>query len=62
MLNCRESTRLMSESQERALSNKEKIALKFHTLICRGCRNFGEHLKVIRQAANRFAKGNSESK
>lgn len=62
MINCRESTRLLSEEQERELSRKEQIALRFHTLICSHCRRFGKHITIIRQAARRFAKGESEGK
>lgn len=62
MLNCRESTRLMSEAQERELGFKEKLSLKFHTLMCGSCRKFGKHMDVIRQAAKRFAGGENEEK
>ncbi|WP_210433552.1 zf-HC2 domain-containing protein [Zobellella endophytica] len=55
MLNCRQATQLMSESQERALTTGEKLALKLHTLMCRGCRNFERQLPVIRRIARRYA-------
>lgn len=62
MINCRESTRLLSEAQERQLSPKEKVALHFHTLICSHCRRFGRHMDILRQAAQRFARGENEGK
>ncbi|WP_445398303.1 zf-HC2 domain-containing protein [Zobellella sp. An-6] len=55
MLNCRQATQLMSESQDRPLAAGEKLALKLHTLMCRGCRNFEQQLPVIRRIARRYA-------
>lgn len=62
MLNCREATRLLSESQERVLNLKEKMALKAHTIICSGCRNFEKHMDALRKTAKTFAKGVNEEK
>lgn len=61
MLNCRDATQLISESQERKLSLKERMALKFHLMMCSGCQNFKEQIGVIRFIANRYAKKNSDS-
>jgi hypothetical protein len=55
MLNCRQATQLMSESQDRPLTNGEKLALKLHTLMCKGCRNFEQQLPVIRLIARNYA-------
>ena len=55
MLNCRQATQLMSESQDRPLATGEKLALKLHTLMCKGCRNFEQQLPVIRLIARRYA-------
>jgi len=57
MLNCREATRLYSESQERALTVKERLLLRMHIAMCSGCRNFGEHMKFLREAMRAYAKG-----
>ncbi|WP_225672914.1 zf-HC2 domain-containing protein [Thalassolituus marinus] len=48
-MNCEQATRLMSEAQERPLNLKEKTELKFHTVMCSGCRRFGEQMTVLRQ-------------
>jgi hypothetical protein len=60
MLNCHEATRLMSESQERPLALSEKAPLKFHTMMCAGCRNFGEQMKALRMMTRAYAKRESE--
>lgn len=62
MLNCREATRLFSESQERPLSLHAKMALRIHTAMCDGCRNYKQHMDTLRKAAKAFAKGADESK
>lgn len=48
-MNCEQATRLMSEAQERPLNLKEKTELKLHTVMCSGCRRFGEQMTVLRQ-------------
>lgn len=60
MLNCHEATRLMSEAQERPLPLPEKVSLKLHTMMCSGCRNFGEQMGAIRQIAHAYAEGRDE--
>lgn len=60
MLSCRESTRLLSESQDRPLTLTEKLELRFHTVICKGCRNFGKSLTAIRSAMQSYAAGDFE--
>ena len=57
MLNCRNATRLMSESQERPLSMIERISLKLHLMMCSGCSNFKEQMGAIRLMTRTFAKG-----
>ena len=47
MMNCKEATRLLSEKKDRPLSAQEKMALKFHTMICAGCRNFGKQMDAL---------------
>lgn len=56
MLNCQNATRLISESQERALSLREDVPLKLHLLICAGCRNFKEQVPFLGEAMRAFAK------
>ena len=57
MLNCREATRLLSESQERSLALKERMSLKMHVMMCSGCRNFGTQMDTLRKMARAFARG-----
>lgn len=60
MLNCHETTRLLSESQERELALKERISLKMHVTMCSGCRNFGQHMNALHQIMRAYANGDDE--
>jgi len=60
MLNCKNATRLMSESQERSLSITERVSLKLHMMMCSGCNNFNEQMGSIRLMTRSYAKGKSE--
>lgn len=55
MLNCREATQLLSEAQDRELGRGEKLSLRFHTLLCRACANFGIQMVVLGDLSRRYA-------
>lgn len=60
MLNCKATTRLVSEAQERQLSLREKMGLKVHLMMCSGCRNFSQQIPFLRQTMRAFAQGRDE--
>lgn len=62
MMNCQQATRLISESQDRALSLSEKMSLKMHVLMCAGCKNFSLQIPFLSQAMKAYAKGFDEAK
>jgi hypothetical protein len=55
MLSCKEVTRLVSERQDRSLGFGERVALRLHFAICRGCRNAEQQLEFLRRAMARLA-------
>ena len=57
MLNCRDTTRLLSEAQERSPGVRKRLALRMHLLMCSGCQNFADQLKLLRRAARAYAGG-----
>lgn len=61
MLNCHKATRLMSETQERSLTTGEKMSLRFHTMMCAGCRNFGRQVHFLSRAAKVYTRWGSDS-
>ena len=59
MMNCREATRLMSESQERKLSVSDRMSLQLHVMMCSGCHNFKRQMGAVRSMARGYAKNKS---
>lgn len=60
MMNCQQATKLISESQERALSLPEKMNLKLHVMMCSGCRNFSLQVPFLGKAMRAYASGKDE--
>ncbi len=54
MLTCKEATHLMSEAQDRTLTRVQRLSLRLHLLICRGCRNFQRQMLFLRRACHLF--------
>lgn len=59
MMNCQQATRLLSDARERKLTLSERGALKFHLLMCSGCRNFSQHMGTLGELSRRYAAGSS---
>lgn len=53
-MNCKEATRLMSESEDRPLNAAERVRLRMHLAICSGCSNFRTQMEFLRKACGRF--------
>ncbi|MDX2502963.1 MAG: zf-HC2 domain-containing protein [Gammaproteobacteria bacterium] len=49
MLTCKDTSRLISEGQERHLSLKEKISLRMHLWMCNNCRRFEQQIVAMRK-------------
>lgn len=60
MLSCRDVTRLVSQGQDRALGLGERIALRTHFFICKGCRSFEDQLRFMRRAMQRLSESGEE--
>lgn len=55
MLNCKELTHLLSESQDRKLTLSERAHLEMHLVMCKGCRNYKAQMSFLREACKRYA-------
>ncbi|GAB5604283.1 zf-HC2 domain-containing protein [Sideroxyarcus sp. TK5] len=51
MLDCKHNTELLSQSQDRPITWRERLAMRMHLMMCKGCRNFEKQLAFIRKAA-----------
>ena len=54
MIDCKQASQLISKSLDRRLSLRERLSLRFHTLICEYCRRFGQQLNTLRVALKRM--------
>ena len=62
LLSCKETTRLLSQGEDRKLAFGERVALRVHLAICEGCRNVNAQFKILRVAVNSLSRdGNEET-
>jgi len=54
MINCRQATRLISQSMDAKLPWSRRLAMKVHLLYCVWCRRYAAQLKVLRRAAQQL--------
>lgn len=55
--NCKHTSELLSQGQDRSLTLPEKIRLELHLLICERCRIFNRQLAFMRMALRRYRDG-----
>lgn len=56
MLNCKNATKLLSESLERTLPLSRRMGLKMHLLMCRFCARFEKQIKFMSNITRRHEK------
>jgi hypothetical protein len=54
MLTCKEATRLVSQGLDRKLPFGQRVALRVHVSICKGCRNARAQLEFLRTAMRKL--------
>ena len=55
LLSCKETTRLISQGEDRKLGFGERIALRLHLAICKGCRRAGRQMHFLRRAVRELS-------
>ena len=53
-IHCPKATRLLSDAQDRALSERERDQLNGHLTICPACARFADQLRLIRTLVRRW--------
>lgn len=53
MMSCKQMTYLISQQLDRKLTTSERIALRLHTMMCTGCRNFDDNTAFLRKVSLR---------
>jgi len=59
MLNCKQATALMSQGMDRKLGIFLRTNLRFHLIMCDGCRNFEKQLQFLREGLRKFPQHHS---
>lgn len=54
MMNCKHATKLMSQEKDSRLSFKQRVSLRFHMMMCSGCRNYNKQMDFIRKAMQQY--------
>jgi hypothetical protein len=62
LLSCKETTRLLSQGEDRKLAFGERVALRVHLAICNGCRNVNAQFKFLRSAVKSLSRDGDEEK
>ena len=62
MRSCKEITTLVSESLDRRLPFGERLAVRFHLMMCRFCSRYRKQLLVLRVVVNRCVQEMEPSK
>ncbi len=60
LLSCKETTRLLSQGEDRKLAFGERVSLRVHLAICNGCRNVNAQFKFLRLAVNSLSRDAGE--
>lgn len=60
MSSCKEVTRLISEGLDRDLGFGERVTLRVHFVVCKGCRNFEDQMARLREAVRDLAGAEDE--
>jgi hypothetical protein len=52
--NCRETSRLQSESIDHLLTWPQRLGLRVHLLLCKWCRRYGKQIHFLRRASHEY--------
>lgn len=53
-MKCRDAHKLVIRAQDERLPLPQRLALRFHLLICAACNNFRRQMDFLRDACRRF--------
>lgn len=60
MLNCKQTSQLVSQSLDRRLTLKERFAVRIHLWICKYCKRFSQQLLAMRSGLQGMTKSMEE--
>lgn len=56
MLDCRHATLLVSQSMERRLTLRQRLALRLHLMMCDACTQFRKQVRLLRIAVAQWGR------
>lgn len=56
MMSCKQASRLLSQSQERRGSLRQRLALRLHLAFCAACRQFSRQLALLGAAIRQLGR------
>lgn len=62
LLSCKQTTRLLSQGEDRKLAFGERVALRVHLAICNGCRNVNAQFRFLRVAVRDLSANGAKEK
>lgn len=60
LLSCKETTRLLSQGEDRKLGLGERVTLRLHLAICEGCSNVQAQFGFLRRAVLELSRDGDE--
>ena len=54
MLSCKEVSKLVSEGLDRDMTFRERMGVRLHLMMCRGCSRFLKQIRFLRKLAHSF--------
>jgi hypothetical protein len=58
-LTCQDTTRLVLEGEDRALLLGERVLIRVHVGMCKGCTRFTQQVRLMRQAMDGWRQSTS---
>lgn len=55
MLNCKQATAMMSQNMDDDIGIMGNLNLRFHLMMCSGCRNFNKQIAFLRKGCQKFS-------
>jgi hypothetical protein len=49
LINCKQNSRLVTQSWDRPLALKDRVAMRIHLFVCVNCARFVRQMKLIRE-------------
>jgi predicted anti-sigma-YlaC factor YlaD len=56
MLNCKQAAALMSQRMDKELGMLQKMSLRVHLMMCKGCRNFSKQMGFLRESCRKYSR------